>query len=160
DSTELSHWRPLRTLLSAMDDDIATIYAERGIADIRPRFTLPLIKLGRHGPLTIRQLADATVVTHSAMSQTVTSLRRAGLVRTTPGSDARTRKVALTKRARAVVPFLEAEWRATEEAVAQLEDEIPYRLTQVVSDLEVALARRSFQARIEQILRETSATPR
>jgi DNA-binding MarR family transcriptional regulator len=148
DPTEESRWRPLRLLMDAMDHDIARLYDERGVAGIRPRFAMPLIRLGRRGALTIRELADALDVTHSAMSQTVSALRREGLVRSVPGADARTREVALTERARAVVPFLEAEWRATEQAVAQLEAEVPYPLSRVVRDLEAALARRSFHDRI------------
>ena len=152
DPTEESRWRPLRLLLSAMDDDIAQLYEERGVSGVRPRFVMPLIRLGRRGAMTIRELADALAVTHSAMSQTVSALRREGLVRSLPGADARTREVALTERARAVLPFLEAEWRATEQAVAELEAEIPYPLSQVVRDLEVALVRRSFHDRIAQRL--------
>ncbi len=154
DPTEESRWRPLRLLLSAMDDDIARLYEERGVAGVRPRFVMPLIRLGRRGPMTIRELADALAVTHSAMSQTVSALRREGLVRSVPGDDARTREVALTERARAVLPFLEAEWRATEQTIAELETEIPYPLSQVVQDLEAALARRSFHDRIAQRLRQ------
>lgn len=48
-----------------------------------------------------------------AMSQTVSALRREGLVHSVPGRDARTREVALTERSRAVVSFLEDEWTAT-----------------------------------------------
>ncbi len=148
DPTEQSQWRPLRLLLAAMDDEIATLYAECGVTGIRPRFTMPLIRLGRSGPMTIRALADGLDVTHSAMSQTIAALRREGLVRSAPGPDARTREVVLTSRARKVLPFLEAEWRATEEAVAELETEIPYALSQVVRDLEAALERQSFRDRI------------
>jgi len=148
DPTEHSHLRPLRVLLNAMDDDIARLYQARGIGGIPPRFTMPLIRLGRRGGMTIRQLAETMDVTHSAMSQTISALRRQGLVETTPGADARTREVTLTERARALLPFLEAEWRATERAVAELEREIPYALTRVVRDIEAALARTSFHDRI------------
>jgi DNA-binding MarR family transcriptional regulator len=148
DPLEQSHWRPLRQLLDAMDADIARLYTERGITGVRPRFVAPLIRLGRRGGMTIRQLADSLEVTHSAMSQTVAALQRDGLVTTTAGADARTREVVLTDRAREILPFLEAEWRATEAVVAELEAEIPYPLTQVVRDLEAALARRSFHDRI------------
>ncbi|WP_308282904.1 MarR family transcriptional regulator [Pseudonocardia nigra] len=154
DPTETSHSRPLRLLLDAMDQDIARLYAERGVAGVRPRHVLPLIKLGRRGPMTIRALAEATGVTHSAMSQTIGALRREGFVDSAPGADARTREIVLTDRAREVLPFLEAEWRATEQAVAQLEEELPYALTQVVRDVEAALARRSFHDRIEQHLEQ------
>ncbi|SDR86592.1 MarR family winged helix-turn-helix transcriptional regulator [Actinopolymorpha singaporensis] len=159
DPTEVSHWRPLHLLLAAMDDEIAALYAERGVTGIRPRFTRPLIRLGREGPMTIRALSDALGVSHSAMSQTVAALRREGFVRSTPGADARTREVAVTPRAREVLPFLEAEWRATERAVADLEAEIPYALSQVVRDLEAALARRSFRDRIAAHLDDGDGAP-
>ena len=138
-----------------MDADIARLYAERGISGVRPRFVAPLIRLGRSGGMTIRQLADSLEVTHSATSQTVAALQRDGLVTTAAGADARTREVVLTDRAREILPFLEAEWRATEEAVADLEAEIPYALSQVVRDLQAALARRSFHDRIADRITES-----
>jgi DNA-binding MarR family transcriptional regulator len=118
------------------------------VRGVRPRFSKALIKLAHLGPLSIKQLAQAVDVTHSAMSQTVTALRKEGLVDVRPGEDARTRTVQLTPEGRDVVPFLEAEWRATEAAVAELEAEVPYPLTAVVRDLGGALARRSFYDRI------------
>jgi DNA-binding MarR family transcriptional regulator len=154
DPSEQGQWRPLRQLLDAMDADIARLYTERGISGVRPRFVGPLIRLGRRGGMTIRQLTESLDVTHSAMSQTVAALQRAGLVTTAPGADARTREVVLTERAHALLPFLEAEWRATEQVVAELEAEIPYALSQVVRDLEAALARRSFHDRIADKLGE------
>ncbi|MCP3803974.1 MarR family transcriptional regulator [Allokutzneria sp. A3M-2-11 16] len=153
DPTKHSRWRPLRVLLAAMDDEIGRLYTERGIDGVRPRYVMPLIRLGRSGPMTIRALAEDLDVTHSAMSQTVTALRREGLVTSVPGADARTRSVELTERAKELVPFLEAEWRATEQAVAELEEELPYALSQVVRDLEAALAKRSFHDRIERHLK-------
>lgn len=131
-----------------MDDEIARLYAERGVTGVKPRFARPMIRLGRGGPMTIRQLADSMDMTHSAVSQTVAAMRHQDLVRSRPGSDARTRLVELTDRARELVPLIEAEWRATEQALAGLEDEIPYPMSQVVRDLEAALAQRSFHDRI------------
>jgi DNA-binding MarR family transcriptional regulator len=154
DPTEHSRWRPLRLLLGAMDLDIASLYDERSVA-VRPRYVMPLVRLSHQGPMTIRQLADSVSVTHSAMSQTVAAMRRDGLVRSVAGrGDARTREVAATRKGRALVPFMEAEWRATEAALAELEEEIPYPLSQVVRDVEEALARRSFHDRIAAILED------
>ncbi|MEV0086351.1 MarR family transcriptional regulator [Saccharopolyspora sp. NPDC050642] len=138
-----------------MDDEIAHLYAERELPGIRPRFVMPLIRLGHRGAMTIRELADALDVTHSAMSQTVSAMRREGLVRSVAGTDARTRQVTLTKRAHALLPLLEAEWRATEQAVRELEGELPHPLSEVVRDLEEALARRSFHDRITHHLRRS-----
>ena len=148
DPTLSSALRPLRLLLDAMDDDIARLYAERGVSGVRPRFSMALIRLHHVGPMTVRRLAEQIEVTHSAMSQTVTAMRREGLVDSAPGTDARTRTVALTPHGAALVPFLEAEWRATEAAYAALEAELPYALTRVVRDMAGALERRSFHDRI------------
>jgi DNA-binding MarR family transcriptional regulator len=148
DPTLVSALRPLRLLLNAMEDDIGRLYEERGVAGVRPRFSMTLIKLRHLGPLTIRQLAVQVEVTHSAMSQTVTAMRAAGLVDSATGADARTRTISLTDQGRGLVPFLEAEWRATEAALGELETEIPYPITQVVRDMADALQRRSFHDRI------------
>jgi DNA-binding MarR family transcriptional regulator len=148
DPVENSRWRPLRLLLAAMDDDIARLYDEAGIEGFRTRFTGPLIELSRRGPATIRALAEAFDVTHSAMSQTVKAMRSAGFVESSPGTDARTRRVQLTASARRLVPFLEAEWAATENAIAEIEAEIAYPLSQVVRDIEQALERRPFRDRL------------
>ena len=131
-----------------MDAGIADIYDRLGVGDVRPRFSMALIFLD-DGELSIRELAQEVDVTHSAMSQTVSAMRAAGLVESIPGSDARSRVVALTPAGRQLVPLLRAEWTATEQAIAELESEIPYPLSQVVVDIDAALARRSFAERIE-----------
>jgi DNA-binding MarR family transcriptional regulator len=131
-----------------MDEHIARFYAQRGIVGVRPRFSKALIRLHHLGPMTIRDLAAELEVTHSAMSQTIATMRRQGLVDTVHGTDARTRLVTLTARGSDLVPMLEAEWRATEQAISGLEVEIPYPLRQVVRDLAAALEQRSFLDRI------------
>jgi DNA-binding MarR family transcriptional regulator len=157
DPTLTSALRPLKLLLDDMDGDIATLYAERGVSGVRPRFSMALIRLRHLGPLTIRALAAEVEVTHSAMSQTVAAMRHEGLVESTPGTDARTRRIALTEQGHALVPFLEAEWRATETAFAALEAELPYALTQLVRDMAEALRRRSFHDRILEHLPDPGA---
>jgi DNA-binding MarR family transcriptional regulator len=107
--------------------------------------------------MTITQLAGSVNLTHSALSQKVTAMRAAGWVRTTTGADARSKKVALTAKARRVVGRLAAEWRATEAAVAELDAEIPYPMTRVVADIEEALRRKSFHDRIAEKLAQDPA---
>jgi DNA-binding MarR family transcriptional regulator len=152
DPTEQSTWRPLRLLLAAMDADIARIYAEAQITGLTPSMVMELLRLHAHGPMTIRELASSVQKTHSATSQKVAAMRAAGLVRTTPGADARTRKITLTAKARRIIGKLAAEWRATEAALADLEDEIPYPVGRVVTDIEAALRRKSFHDRITEKL--------
>ena len=135
-----------------MDADIARIYAEAQIPGLTPSMVMELLKLHAHGPMTITELAESVQRTHSASSQKVAAMRAAGLVRTTTGTDARTRKITLTPKARRIVGKLAAEWRATEAAVADIENEIPYPLSQVVTDIEAALRRKSFHDRITEKL--------
>jgi DNA-binding MarR family transcriptional regulator len=102
--------------------------------------------------MTITELASSVQRTHSATSQKVAAMRAAGLVRTTTGTDARTRKITLTAKARRIAGQLAAEWRATEAAVAGIESEIPYPVGRVVTDIEAALRRKSFHNRIAEKL--------
>lgn len=138
----------MRQLFAAMDDDIGRLYAQRGIVGVRPRFSMALIRLHHLGPMTIRDLATEIDVTHSAMSQTIAAMREHGLVDTAPGPDARTRVVVLTGEGCALVPLLEAEWRATEQALADLDAELPRPIAQVTRDLAAALEHRPFYDRI------------
>jgi DNA-binding MarR family transcriptional regulator len=152
DPTEISTWRPLRLLIAAMDADIARVYAEAQITGLTPSMVGELLRLHARGPMTITELAASMHRTHSATSQKVAAMRAAGLVRTATGADARTRRITLTAKARRIVGQLAAEWRATEAALAELETEIPYPVNRVVTDLEAALARKSFHDRIAEKL--------
>ena len=148
DPTEQSLWRPMRLLQAAMDADIGEVYAAAHITGLKPSMVLELLRLHARGPMTITELAESVQRTHSATSQKVSAMRAAGLVRTTAGADARTRKITLTAKARRIIGKLAAEWRATEAALAELEKEIPYPLSQVAADIEAALQRKSFRDRI------------
>jgi DNA-binding MarR family transcriptional regulator len=138
----------MHRLLSAMDDEIARLYAENGIADLKPAWVLEIIRLHVRGPMTIAELARSVGRTHSALSQKVAAMRAAGWLETAPGPDARTKKVTLTAKAERIAALLAAEWRATEASIAELEAEIPYPLSQVAVDLRAALDRKSFHDRI------------
>jgi DNA-binding MarR family transcriptional regulator len=148
DPTERSRWRPLRLLQEAMDAEIARVYADARIGGLKPSFVMELLRLHGRGPMTITELAGSVQRTHSATSQKVAAMRAAGWVRTVPGADARSKKVILTAKAKRVIGRLAAEWRATEAAIAEIEEEIPYPLSRVVTDIEEALRRKSFHDRI------------
>lgn len=159
DPTEHSRWRPLRLLQAAMDADIARIYTEAQISGLKPSFVMELLRLHARGPMTITELAKSVQLTHSAVSQKVAAMQDAGWIRTTVGNDARSKKVALTAKARRITGRLAAEWRATEAAIAEIEDEIPYPLSRVVTDIEAALERKSFHDRIaEKLAKDTAWT--
>ena len=157
DPSDTSLWRPLHLLVAGVDAEIAQVYADAAIKNVKPTWVRELLRLYREGPMTITELAEAVNRTHSALSQKVAAMKAAGLVRTTPGPDARTKRVALTAKARRHAPRLAAEWRATEATLAELEAEIPYPISKAVADVEQALARKSFRDRITERLREDPA---
>jgi DNA-binding MarR family transcriptional regulator len=157
DPTEHSRWRPLRLLQAAMDADIARIYAEAQINGLKPSWVMELLRLHARGPMTITELARSVQLTHSAVSQKVAAMQAVGWVRTTAGTDARSKKVALTAKARRMTGRLAAEWRATEAAIAEIETEIPYPLSRVVTDIEAALRRKSLHDRIAEKLAADTA---
>src|SRR5215472_6406515 len=140
-----------------MDADIARIYAEAQISGLKPSFVLELLRLHARGPMTITELARSVQRTHSAVSQKVAAMRAAGWVRTAPGADARSKTVTLTAKAARITGRLAAEWRATEAAIAEIEAEIPYPLSRVVTDIEQALQRKSLHDRIAEKLAKDAA---
>lgn len=143
-----SRWRPLFSVLGELTRGIEEAYRALGVEGVKPRFSMALMFLDLAGPMTIRRLADECGVTHSAMSQSVGQMRKAGLVESAPGEDARSRLVSLTERGRALVPLLRAEWDATEAAIGELEDELPYPPSRMAVDLARAVERRSFSERV------------
>jgi DNA-binding MarR family transcriptional regulator len=151
-----SLWRPLHVVLREFDRGIEQAYATLGVEGVRPRFSMALMFLELAGPMTIRGLATECGVTHSAMSQSVTEMRKAGLVESATGRDKRSRVVTLTASGRAVVPTLRAEWDATEAALAELEAELPYPPSRLASDLTAALERRAFSERLLERMRRTT----
>jgi DNA-binding MarR family transcriptional regulator len=152
DPTEHSLWRPVWGLLYGMDREIARIYAENGIADLKTTWVAVIIRLHARGPMTIADLARSLDNTHSALSQKVAAMRAAGWLETSPGPDARSKKVSLTPKAEAIAGRLAAEWRATEASIAEIEAEIPYPLTRAAADIAAVLARKNFHDRIAEKL--------
>jgi DNA-binding MarR family transcriptional regulator len=146
----------MRLLQARMDRDIQQIYDDAKL-DVNGGYVLELLRLDADGPMTIAELAAAVERTHSAMSQKVAALQRAGLVRTTAGPDGRSKHVLLTRKAKRVVGRLAAEWRATQAAIAEIESEIGYPMDKVVTDVELALERTSFYDRVRRKLAEDPA---
>ena len=143
----------LRALFEQMDADVGRALADLGLAGYRPRFS-PVVRVLAEGPASVRDLAAATGVTHSAASQTVAAMVRAGWAAQRVGADARERIVELTDAARAALPAIRTEWEVTAAALAGLDAELPYPLTLFVNDLRAALERSPFRARMAAAARD------
>ncbi|WP_218951946.1 MarR family winged helix-turn-helix transcriptional regulator [Amycolatopsis anabasis] len=139
----------MRHLLELMDGAVAEVYADLGLDGFRPRFT-PIVRvLAASGPCSIRDLAHAIGVTHSAASQTVAQMAKQELVALAPGEDARQRIVRLTRKAERLLPELDAEWAATTAAARALDAELSYPLSRLVDEALAALRNRPMRQRIE-----------
>jgi DNA-binding MarR family transcriptional regulator len=152
DPTERSLWRPVFRLLRDIDEEIARVYADNDIADLKPGWVTVILRLHARGPITITELARGLDQTHSAMSQKVAAMRDKGWLTTEPGPDARSKKVRLTARAEQIADKLAAEWNATETSLEELETQLPYPLTRVAADIRQALTSKSFHDRIAEKL--------
>src|SRR5437763_9591642 len=148
----------MRHMLELLDCDVARVYADLGVPDYRPRYSPVVRALVARGPLSIRDLAAAVGVTHSAASQTAAQMARHGLLTLETGTDARQRIARLTDRARALLPLVEAEWAATS-AAAELEAELPAALTDVLSRTERAVLSRPMRTRIADAARALATEP-
>ncbi|GAA1911917.1 helix-turn-helix domain-containing protein [Streptomyces sodiiphilus] len=144
----------LRLLSDLLDAGVAAFYRDLAPEGFRPRFTPVIRALAASGPASIRDLAQATGVTHSAASQTVDRMAGEGLVAVEPGEDARRRIVRLTGKAEALLPVLETEWRATTAAAEALEAELSCSLSRIVDEALEALRRRPMRDRIADAARE------
>ena len=138
----------LRHVLELLDGDVAQVYADLGLSDYRPRFSPVVRALVQLGPSSIRDLARAIGVTHSAASQTVAQMSRCDLVALEPGADARQRIVRLTDRARSLQPVIDAEWAATGAAVEAMDAELPVPLGEMLAAILRAVERRPLRQRI------------
>jgi DNA-binding MarR family transcriptional regulator len=135
----------LRHVLELLDGDVSKIYEEQGLTEYRPRFSPVVRALLAEGPLSVRDLAAAVGVTHSAASQTAAQMARADLVTHTPDPlDARRRLIDLTPKARALLPRIEAEWEATVTAMAELDTELSMPLAQLLTEVGAA-----YRARVQ-----------
>jgi DNA-binding MarR family transcriptional regulator len=137
----------LRHLVELLDGDVERRYRALGVA-YRPRYTAVVKVLDREVDASIRDVADAAGITHSAASQTVRQMQVAGLVEASGSDDARERRVRLTAKARRLLPALRAQWAATNAAAEALERELARPLSATLDAAIEALERRSFYARI------------
>ena len=137
----------MRHLLDRLDAAVACVYADLGMSWFRPRFAAYLRALA-DGPRSIKELAEAVGVTHSAASQTVAQMLKADLVALEPGQDARQRMARLTEAARRLLPVVDAEWAATARAASALEAELSASLSGLVDEVFAALDRKPMRDRI------------
>lgn len=137
----------LRKLVEALDSGVQAHYDAHGSA-FRARFYPVARLLLSDGPRSIRAIATASGVSHSAISQTVTEMRKAGLVFTSPSQDGRERLVGLTEAGRENCDRLQPLWLAVDRAAAALDDELSMPLGKLIQEASRQLHAEDFASRI------------
>ena len=137
----------LRLLIERLDGGVQRIYDAAGLT-YRPRYTPVVRVLADEGPGSIRSIARATGLTHSAASQTVAQMARDELVTLRKGKDQREQIVVPAQKLKAMMPILKDCWRDTQAAADELDAELSHPLSALVGEALEALDRVPFQARI------------
>lgn len=137
----------LRHLIELLDGGVEAVYREQGM-NCRSRFTPVIRHLELSGPSTLRQIADASGLSHSAISQTVAEMIKQGFVESAPGRDARERIVRFTPAGEAALPQLHAVWDAIWAAANELSDDLNVSLTDVLQNAIYAVEGRPFRDRV------------
>lgn len=146
----------LRRLIDALDGGVQSHYDKIGL-DFRPRFYPIARQLQAGTALSIRSLANASAVSHSAVSQTVAEMRAAGLVSSSPGQDSRERLVQLTERGLDACARLQALWTAVARAAEALDVELIVPLGGLLREALVLLEAEDFASRIARQLESGAA---
>lgn len=137
----------LRHLVEVLDGDVEAVYREQGL-DCRSRFTPVIRHLEAAGPSSIRQIAAASGLTHSAISQTIAEMLKKGLVQSARGADARERIISFTPAGEALLPKVHQVWSGIWAAADELSAEVGVPLHDVLQKTIEAVAQRSFRNRI------------
>jgi MarR family transcriptional regulator, organic hydroperoxide resistance regulator len=144
----------LRELTALLDGDVEQLYARQG-EDFRARFYPYVRHLLFHDTAQIGELAKAAGVTQPAATQTIHEMQRRGLVKILTGSDRRARDIALSAKGRAVVGRLQPLWAAIHAAADDLDGELPFALSSLLTQAITSLRARSFATRVDQHLSGT-----
>jgi DNA-binding MarR family transcriptional regulator len=145
----------LRALLDQLDPAVEQTYADLPMA-YRPRFTPVIQTLLRLDACRIKDIAEASGLSHSAVSQTVSAMVHAGWLRISPGTDGRERILSLTEAAQGLVPQLQQRWCSTAQAARSLDAELAVPLERALREALAALVRRPFDVRLADAARRSA----
>lgn len=146
----------IRHLLEMLDGDLEKIYRDAHPFYV-PRYTPVMKALAAGKPLSIKDIAEQSSVSHSAASQTVSRLKGHGLVALSSSIDRRSRQIVLTDEGRQLLPWLRKQWSATTRAAETLDQDLKYPLSEILNDAIKQLESRSFSDRIQAYAKEAES---
>ncbi len=144
----------LRRLSETFIQEVNQAYAQRGIAFDASWFPV-FYFLSQQDEVSIKDIADALNVSHSAMSQLVSALQKKGLVKSVVSvADARRKVITLTAKGKKLLEQIQPVWRALETAMAGLtaSGKESAKILQALTQIEKALEQDALVNRITQAL--------
>ncbi|WEK34479.1 MAG: helix-turn-helix domain-containing protein [Candidatus Pseudobacter hemicellulosilyticus] len=144
----------LRRLSETFLADVNKLYATHRIPFDATWFPVFYI-LERDKAVTIKTIADELGVSHSAVSQLVSSLQQKGLIKaSTSTADRRSKVVAFTAKGQKLQDQLTPVWKALDKAMAELAREgiYSYRCLEAIGELEAGIKKESVLERMERHL--------
>lgn len=113
----------LRRLSEVIDQDSKRLYKHLGI-EFEQRWFGVINQLLLQGPMPVGAIAEALGITHASVSETRSSLQKAGLVRSQKGElDGRQRLLSLTPKAHTLIDETRPLWEAMERCSQELNAE-------------------------------------
>jgi DNA-binding MarR family transcriptional regulator len=144
----------LRRLSEAFLADVNKIYAARNLSFDAAWFPVFYI-LSRQETVSIKDIAGELGISHSAVSQLVSSLQQKGLIKTTTaGDDARKKVVAFTTKGKKLQQQVQPVWEALEQAMAGLVQEGKHSkaVLTAIAEIEKSMQEQSVFDRVQQQL--------
>lgn len=144
----------LRRLSETFLGDVNQLYEAHQLSFDAAWFPVFYI-LSRKETVSIRDIADELLISHSSVSQLVSALQQKGLVRTTADpNDARRKVVAFTPKGRKLQQQIAPVWTALSQAMEALVNEGKHSkvLLKAIGEMEAGLARHSLFDRVENIM--------
>ncbi|MVT10099.1 MarR family winged helix-turn-helix transcriptional regulator [Chitinophaga tropicalis] len=140
----------LRRLSEYFLMEVNKVYEQAGIAFDASWFPVFYILSGQQ-PIPLIDIAEQLEVSHSAVSQLVTGLKKKGLVKTTPcPDDGRRQLVMLSKKGEELLKQVQPVWEAITTSMNQLANAHPQSrlLLEAVTQVEKAVQEEPLSARI------------
>jgi DNA-binding MarR family transcriptional regulator len=144
----------LRRLSEAFLADVNKIYASHQLSFDAAWFPVFFI-LSRQETVSIKDISEELGISHSAVSQLVSSLQQKGFIKTTTaGDDARKKVVAFTTKGKKLQQQVQPVWEALQQAMEALSQEGRHSKTilTAIEEIEQGLQNESVFNRVQTIL--------
>ncbi|QJB35715.1 winged helix-turn-helix transcriptional regulator [Chitinophaga oryzae] len=140
----------LRRLSEYFLAEVNKVYEQAGIPFDASWFPVFYLLAGQQ-PMPIIDIAEQLEISHSAVSQMVTNLRKKGLLKTTPcKDDGRRQLVAFTKKGTDMLHQIQPIWKAISTAMEELvtENKQSQQLLAAIAQVEQAVQQQPLSSRV------------